>query len=125
MTKLLTLLVVSVLLCTSCTPVEKVAYDTAVGAKAFLDSIKSKHPECATAMTTLCSDLRRATAAKDILIDAGEAYCNVAQYATTSTQPCMPAPKGTAASKQAIAAIQSAIAEYNNAAADLKAVVTP
>lgn len=123
MTKLYTLLTLSVLLCMGCTPVEKVAYNTAVGAKAFLDSIKAKHPECATAMTTLCSDLRKATAAKDLLIDAGEAYCNEATFAATDKTACAPAPKGTAASSQAITALNSAIASYNQASADLKAVV--
>jgi len=116
------LILLPLILCIGCTPIERTAYNTAVASKAFLDSIKSKHPECATDMTTLCSDLRKATAAKDLLIDAGEAYCNQASYPSTDVTACSPAPKGTPAYSQAIAALNSAISGYKQAESDLKAV---
>jgi hypothetical protein len=110
-------------LCVSCTPVERTAYNTAVASKAFLDNIKSKHPECQTYMTTLCSDLRKATAAKDLLIDAGEAYCNQATFPATDVTSCKPAPKGTPLYQQALSALNSAVSGYKQAEADLRAVV--
>jgi len=118
---IVSLLLTSLLI--GCTPVERTAYSLVVGSKAFLDSVKAKHPECASAMTTLCSDLRKATAAKDLLVDAGRAYCNNAQYAATDTTPCAPAPRGTPALSQATAALKFAISGYEQAEKDLKAVI--
>lgn len=107
-----------------CTPVERTAYNLVVGSKAFLDSVKAKHPECATnPQTVVCIDLRKATAAKDLLIDAGEAYCNESSFAATDTTPCKPAAKGTPALDQATAALKAAISGYNQAQNDLKAVI--
>jgi hypothetical protein len=121
--KLLALPLLTVMLL-GCTPTERIAYNTVVASKAFLDSIKSKHPECTvTAQTTLCIDLRKATAAKDVIIDAGEAYCNETSFAVTDTTPCNPAPKGTPAYSQALSALNAAISGYNQAQTDLKAVI--
>ncbi len=122
MKKALVILGLSILLI-GCTPIERTAYNLAVGSKAFLDSVKAKHPECTpTAAITVCSDLRRATAAKDLLIDAGEAYCQQSSFGVTDTTPCSPAPKGTPKYQQAISALNSAISGYKQAEADLKAV---
>lgn len=121
MKRLICVLVVCGLIA-GCTPIERNAYNTAVAAKAFLDSIKAKHPEC-PGPSTLCVDLVKATAAKDLLISAGEAYCHVDQFASSDTTPCTPAPKGTPSLTQTLSALQSAIAGYNVAANNLKAVI--
>lgn len=109
-----------------CTPIERTAYNTVIASKAFLDSIKAKHPECAAPINRtrlLCSSLTRATAAKDLIIDAGKAYCQVDQFANTSDIPCSPIPKGTPAADQALQALKSALAGYDQAEKDLKGLL--
>lgn len=116
------IILISCLLIVACTPVERAAYNTAVGAKAFLDSVKSAHPECATTpTTTVCQDLTKATAAKDLLIDAIATYCGITPT-TNPTQACTPPIKNTPAYTIATNALQSAIANYNQLATDLKGV---
>lgn len=58
-----------------CTPVERQAYRAIVGAKAFLDYVKSKHPECPASNADPCPYLLKATLSKDLLIDAVNVYC--------------------------------------------------
>lgn len=121
-------LAVAVIMCCSllvgCTPVEKTAYRLVVGSNAFIKSVKANHPECATnPQTTVCIDLRKASGAKDLLIDAGEAYCNESAFNVTDTTPCTPSPKGTAAYSQAQSALKAAISGYEQAESDLKAVI--
>lgn len=107
-----------------CTPVEKVAYRTVVGAKAFLDSVKSNHPECAgPSLIALCTDLRKAISAKDLLIDAGEVYCNVATFGNSDTTPCHPTDKSTPAGQKALTVLQNSITQYSQAEKDLKGVI--
>ena len=103
-----------------CTPIERSAYNTIVGAKAFLDQEKLSHPECATATTEICVDLKKAVASKDLLIDALEVYCSGPQFEAGGA--CQAPQKGTAAYDQAVAKLQAAIAAYNQVAADLKGV---
>jgi hypothetical protein len=106
----------------ACTPLERQAYETVVASKAFLDSVKLKHPECTTGATsTVCVDLSKATAAKDALIDAVEIYCAGPDF--NSGNACNPPAKGTAAAVQATAKVQAALAAYNQTAADLKGVL--
>lgn len=123
--KRIAIVLLTVCLVTGCTPIERTAYNTVVAAKAFLDSVKSQHPACASTVntSTLCNDLRKATSAKDLLIDAGEAYCHVDILATTDTTPCNPATAGTPAYQQAIAALQQALSGYSQAEKDLKGVI--
>jgi hypothetical protein len=106
-----------------CTAVERQAYNAIVGAKAFLDTAKKAHPECAVAGTTstVCSDITKAIAAKDALIDAVEVYCAGPQFTTGGA--CNAPAKGTPAATQATAKLQAAIASYNQFAADLKGVL--
>lgn len=111
-----------------CTPIERTAYNTAVAAKAFLDSIKTAHPECAqnpfpAGSATLCIDLQKATAAKDLLIDAIEGYCQETALPATSTAPCNPAPSGTAALTQFTNALNAALAGANQATINLKGII--
>jgi hypothetical protein len=102
-----------------CTPIEQQAYKTIVGAKAFLDTEKAAHPECANGSTaTVCVDLKRAVSAKDFLIDAAEAYCAGPQFETGGA--CQAPAKGTPAFDQATAKLKAALAAYNQSAADLK-----
>lgn len=117
--RLLTLLTLTLLL-TSCTPVEKLAYNTIVAAKGFLDTIKSQHPECATGATsTVCTDVKRAVAAKDSMIDAAEIYCSSPSF-DTGNGACSPPAKGSPAAQQLAQKLQAAITAYNQTAKDLK-----
>lgn len=107
-----------------CPKEETVAYRTAVGAKAFLDNVKSKHPECDNLANTMpvCQALRRATAAKDILIDAGEVYCGGAQF--ESGGPCNAPQKGTPAQKLALDKLNAAVSQWKQFDADLRAALS-
>lgn len=112
--------VVLILICAlviGCTTLEKVAYRTVVASKAFLDSVKAKHPECGPPnRANICVALRKATAGKDALVDAGEVYCGVATFGNDNTTPCHPV-------KSAEATLQNALANYQRAEKDLKAVI--
>lgn len=121
--KLLSILVLSaLLLITGCTPIERVAYNTVVGAKAFLDSVKSKHPECTSpSVATLCIDLQKATSAKDLLIDAGEVYCSGSSFDTGGA--CQPPVKGSAAFDIAVGKLKAALAGYQQTEADLRGLL--
>ena len=119
--KLLLLIPLSLLI--GCQPIERQAYNTVVASKAFLDSVKVAHPECPAATSALCSVLTRATAAKDVLIDAGEAYCNVAQFDASDTTPCNPPAKGTPAYQQVFDRLQSAMSIYKLTESDLKGAI--
>ena len=117
--KITGILLVGVLILAGCTPVERTAYNTIVAAKAFLDQEKLSHPECTTATTTICVDLKKAVAAKDLMIDALEVYCAGPTF-DTGTGACNAPAKGTAAYTQAVAKLNAAIANYNQTASDLK-----
>lgn len=117
----LSVIAVAVLL-VGCTPLERQVYEAVVASKAFLDSVKAKHPECTTGATaTVCVDLSKATAAKDALIDAVEVYCAGPDF--NSGNACNPPAKGTPAAVQATAKVQAALASYNQTAGDLKGVL--
>lgn len=105
-----------------CTPVERQAYNTVVGAKAFLDSVKAKHPECPDS-GVLCNDLSRATAAKDLLVDAIELYCASAEFENGAA--CTPPNKSEPAYVQGAAKLRAAINGYAQAEVDLKGVLRP
>ena len=114
-------LLVAVLWIAGCTPLERSAYDTVVAAKAFLDSERTQHPECATgATTTVCVDIKKAVAAKDLLIDAITVYCSGPEF--NNGGKCNAPQKGTPGYDQAAAKLQAAINNYNQSQADLKAV---
>lgn len=107
-----------------CTSTEKIAYNTVVAAKAFIDKTKAQHPECSTTGTTtivLCADLTRATAAKDALIDATEVFCAGPNF--NGGGACEPPAKGTPAYSQAFAKLQAALSAYNQAETDLKGAI--
>lgn len=121
------LLALTLVLCSTlgCAPIERQAYRTFVGAKAFLDSVKKVHPECASgAVSQVCSVLAKATAAKDSIIDAAEVYCASPSFdATKDPGECSPPAKGTPANDQAVAKLKAAISMYNQMSADLKGVL--
>lgn len=104
-----------------CPSLQKDAYLTATGAKEFLDSVKSNHPECANSQTDLCIYLSKATAAKDTLIDAAEVYCGSQQF--DSGGPCNPPSKNTPAYVIAQDKLKAAMAQYKQAQADLKSLI--
>lgn len=105
-----------------CTPMEKQAYDTVVAAKAFIDAEKKIHPECTpTTTSSFCSNLTRATSAKDALIDAAEIYCSGPQFEAGG--PCQPPAKGTPAYQQAQDKLKAAIAAYKQVEKDVKGAV--
>lgn len=105
-----------------CAPAERVAYDTVVAAKGFTDKIKAVHPECsAGGSSTICTDLLKAIAAKDALIDAAEVYCAGPNF--NGGGACDPPAKGTPSYAQASAKLQAAISSYSQSEKDLKAVL--
>ena len=116
------LLILPLLLVCACTSIEKTAYNTVVDAKAFTDQTKSQHPECATASaSTLCADLKKAVAAKDVLIDAVEIYCAGPNF--NGGGACDPPAKGTSAYTQAVSKLTAAIQAYSQTESDLKGVI--
>ena len=120
MRKLVPVLLLSGLL-VACTPVERSAYNTVVAAKAFLDTERKAHPECvAGATSTLCTDITKAVAAKDVLIDAITIYCSGPNFLNNG--PCDAPKKGTPGAQQAVDKLTAAIANYKQIAADLKGV---
>jgi hypothetical protein len=122
MRKLKLLLAVPLLLVIGCTSVEKAAYNTVVAAKAFTDKTKMQHPECSPVFTsTLCTALRKAIAAKDVLIDAGEEYCAGPNF--NGGGACDPPKKGTPAYVQAVDKLNAAMSSYSQSESDLKAVL--
>lgn len=104
-----------------CTPVEREAYNTIVASKGFLDSVKAAHKECPAAGTTTCVDLTKATAAKDLLIDAVEAYCASPSF-DQNGGTCTPPNKSDPKYQQLAAKLQSALTGYKQAESDLKGV---
>jgi len=116
--------VVSGFVLAGCTPPEQAAYQAIVSSNAFLKSVKTQHPECATtppAASQTCQLLTQATAAKDTLIDATEAYCAGPTF--NAGGACSPPAKGTPAATQALAKLEAALANYNQTATDLKAAL--
>ena len=106
---------------TACPQVEKNAYSTLVGAKAFLDYERTAHPECTTATTQFCTNLKQAVGAKDALADALIVYCAGSGF--DANGGCQPPAKGTALDIQATAKLKAALALYNDAAKNLKTAV--
>lgn len=110
------------LLVSGCPAVERTAYDTVVAAKGFTDKIKAAHPECSTGgSSTICTDLFKAIAAKDALIDAAEVYCAGPDF--NGGGACDPPAKGTPAYTQAISKLNAAVASYNQTETDLKGAI--
>jgi hypothetical protein len=102
------------------TPPERVAYQTVVASKAFIDKEKAQHPECSTTPAAIvCVDLAKATGAKDTMIDVVEALCAGPNFNTGGQ--CDFPKKGSPGYQQSIDKLNAAIAAYNQTAADLKA----
>lgn len=102
-----------------CPKLEKNAYNTAVAAKAFLDSVKSKHPECAQETpSNVCILLAKATSAKDALIDAGEIYCGGGAF--ESGGPCNAPSKKSPTYQISVDKLKAALANYVSLQADLR-----
>lgn len=107
------------LVISGCPSVVQDAYSTIVASKAFLDTAKKQHPECASGGTAaVCQKLKQATSAKDALIDVVEIVCAGPNF--NAGGACDLPKKGTPGYDQAEAKIRAAIAAYNQAAADVK-----
>lgn len=120
MKRILAIPLLAVLLVAGCTPLEVSAYRTIVASKAFLDSIRMSHPECTpNSLNVLCIDLRKATAAKDTLIDVAEVYCASPTFAAGG--PCTP-PTDATLKAQASAKLQAALLTYKQFETDLRGV---
>ena len=121
MRKIAVLLVVGLVLA-GCTPIERTAYNTVVGAKAFLDTEKKAHIECApwpsTSTAQWCVNINKAVASKDLLIDAISVYCSGPDF--NNGGACNAPKKGTPGYQQAVDKLNAAIAAYNQVANDLK-----
>lgn len=92
-------------------PLEASARDAVASAKGYLDSAKSKHPECPAASSTQCQIIAKGVAAKDSVIDALSVYCAGPDFAA-----------GGACTPQAAAAdkLQSALNGLQTTLADVK-----
>lgn len=79
-------LAVTMIACPASQPLEMSARDGIAAAKGYLDSAKSKHPECveagphATPVSAQCTMISKGVAAKDLTIDALDAYCSNDEY---------------------------------------------
>lgn len=104
------------------TPPEKYALTVVTAAKAFLDSEKQSHPECAQAgpTSTLCINIHKAVSAKDALIDATEIYCGGGSFGVIANAPCNAPAKTSSTYQIALAKLQSAIDNYNQTELDVK-----
>lgn len=110
------------LLTTACSPIEKQAYNTIVGAKAFLDKEKSQHPECASnTPSAVCDLLVKATSAKDALITATEAYCSGPEFESGGT--CQAPAKGNPARATLESKLKAALQYYDQMEKDLKGAI--
>jgi hypothetical protein len=120
----MTLILVLCFSLAGCPKIEKDAYLAATGAKAFLDSVKSKHPECNQPNTTgdTCDYLRKAIAAKDVLIDAGEIYCGSAVFDNGGA--CTPPDKKSPAYQTAQDKLRAALQSYEQVEKDLRTVLS-
>ena len=106
----------------SCTPPERIAYDTIVGSKAFLDNIKQQNPQCAQGIkSNLCINLGKATAAKDSLIDVVETVCAGPTF--NQGGACNFPKKGDSNYQQFTDKLNAAITNYKQAETDLKGVI--
>jgi hypothetical protein len=114
-------LVVALIL-VGCTAPEKVAYETVVASKAFLNKVQSQHPECATlprvASTGTCTKLAQAVSAQHALVDVVEVLCAGPNF--NAGNACDFPKKGTPAYTQAMDKLNAAIASYKMIEADLK-----
>lgn len=120
--------------CPQLSPTERIAYETVVASKAFIDKTKTQHPECVNVAgvagqnatltvntSTVCTSLTRAVAAKDLLIDVVEALCAGPNFSAAGDLGACDFPKkGTPGYQQAADKVNAAIAGYNQAATDLK-----
>jgi len=113
--------IIAVAFMKSCTPVERDAYQAIVSSRAFLRSVSQQHPECASASSPVCTYLSQAVSAKDLLIDATEAYCAGPDFDNGGS--CNPPAKGTPKAIQLQAKLSAAVRGYNQAAADLKGAI--
>lgn len=96
-------------------PAQETARDAVATAKGYLDSAKAKHPECpASVDLTTCKFLARATAAKDTVIDAVNAYCGSVEYDSMGG-PC-------AANSSLEAKLSSAMSDLRQSIADVKGI---
>lgn len=110
----------SLLLLVACSPIEKQAYRVAVGGHAFLMSIQSAHPECndPKTETKLCTILRQASAAHNLLVDAGKIYCTGGDFMGGGA--CHPPSKKDPAYQVAADKLQAALTNYEQLESDLR-----
>jgi len=107
-----------VVLVAACSPLERDAYNTVVGAKGFLDSEKQSN-NCATDTSSkACGLIAQGVSAKDALLDAIAVYCAGPTF--NAGGACNPPAKGTPAAVQATAKLQAALTSYKTIAAEIK-----
>lgn len=113
-------LITSLLILTGCPGVEGKARDTAAALKGALESAQAEYTtECqADPSKTACTAINRGVAAQNALVTATEGYCG---WATTAPPPdpstkCVPV-------ASAKAALDSAIANANQAITEIKGVL--
>lgn len=118
MKRLIPAILLAAVLAAGCSPLERDAYNTAVGAKAFLDSEKDSN-NCATdASSKACGLIAQGVSAKDALLDAIAVYCAGPTF--NAGGACNPPAKGTPAATQATAKLQAALTSYKTIAGEIK-----
>ena len=118
MKRLIPAILLAASLAAGCSPLERDAYNTAVGAKAFLDSEKGSN-NCATdASSKACGLIAQGVSAKDALLDAIAVYCAGPTF--NAGGACNAPAKGTPAATQATAKLQAALTNYKTIAGEIK-----
>lgn len=106
-----------------CPKLEKDAYLTVVGSKAFLQQVNGDYG-CNTATPKnplICSIIPQAVAAKDALISAGEIYCAGKDFENGG--PCNPPAKGTSGYDQAYQKLSAALVQYKQIESNLRKAI--
>lgn len=113
------LLLPLLLLCSGCPKVETTARDAIAGAKKTTDNLKVKYGCSGTPTTaSACATIAKVVAAKDLTIDALEAYCGGPSFDNGGA--CNAPAKGTPAATQAAQKLQSALTGLQQTLADVK-----
>lgn len=117
----LVLLLLAPLLLTisGCPKVETTARDAIAGAKKTTDNLKVKY-NCSGTPTTAsaCATIAKVVAAKDLAIDALEAYCGGPSF--NNGGACNSPTKGTPTATQAAQKLQTALTGLQQTLADVK-----
>lgn len=124
--KVMWLMCIAVMLTACSQPIEKTARDAIAGAKGYIVSARTLHPECSPSQhpenqsQVNCQILAKGQAAEDLTINALEAYCAGPDFAAGGK--CDAPAKGTEAYDQLGQKLAAALTTLNSSMADVKAL---